>query len=330
MIHPSTLAGPNWFTGSFGPNNPFQQNTSPFFRNTPFQGQQGTFGFGANPFQGQQSTSGFGANPFQNPFIGNSPGQFQNTINEIIRQTVPTAFTSFGYQPTNGFQTPTFNWNTNGIQMPFNNGTFGPQLQNTPFSNWQTQSFFNELIRQTTNQVMQSFPQFSQTSPYQGTNWQNNPNLGTNPQQQLWNNCAQICQQSCYWSCQAVCQTIVSCAIECINQQNTTLNTNNPTNIQNIWNTCVQICQQACQQICQTICQSVITCATTIINQQNPTFGFNQQTTPFNFTQQNTPFGLTTPNMPFNFNNQNTPYNFNATAPQFSFTPGIPTGAGAF
>src|SRR5215216_3620773 len=86
MIHPSTLAGPNWFTGSFGPNTPFQQN-NPFFRNTPFQGQQGGFGFGTNPFQ--------------NPFFGNNPAQYQNTINEFIRQTVPTAFSNIGFQPTN-------------------------------------------------------------------------------------------------------------------------------------------------------------------------------------------------------------------------------------
>jgi len=292
MIHPSTLAGPNWFTGSFGPNTPFQQNNNPFFRNTPFQGQQGGFGFGTNPFQ--------------TPFLGNNPAQYQNSINEFIRQTVPTAFSNPGFQPTNGFQTPTVGWNTSGFQTPANTWTFGNQFQNTPFNNWQTQSFFTELIRQTTNQVLQSFPQFNQTSYFQGTNWQNNPNFGTNPQQQqLWNTCAQICQQTCYSSCQTVCQAIVTCAIECINQQQSTpFNPNYQQNIQNIWNTCVQICQQACQQVCQTICQSVITCAVTSTNQQ--------QNTPFNFTTQNTPF------------------NVNTSAPQYSFTPGIPTGAGAF
>ena len=208
MIHPSTLAGPNWFTGSFGTNNPFQQNTSPFFRNTPFQGQQGGFGFGNNPFQ--------------NPSLGfgNNPAQFQNTINEIIRQTLPTAFTNFGFQPTNGFQTPsygwnpngfqtpTFGWNPNGFQTPTNTWTFGNQFQNTPFNNWQTQSFFTELIRQTTNQVLQSFQQLNQTS-------------FSNPQQQqIWNTCVQICQQACYASCQPVCQAIVTCAVEAVNQQN--------------------------------------------------------------------------------------------------------------
>jgi len=312
MIHPSTLAGPNWFTGSFGPNNPFQQNNTPFLRNTPFQGQQGGFGFGTNPFQ--------------NPSLGfgNNPAQYQNTINEIIRQTVPTAFSNFGFQPTNGFQTPTFGWNTNQFQTPTTPWTFGNQFQNTPFNNWQTQSFFTELIRQTTNQALQSFPQFSQTGFFQGTNWQNNPNFGTNPQQQqLWNTCAQICQQTCYVSCQTVCQAIVTCAIESINQQqqNTPFNTNYQQNTQNIWNTCVQICQQACQQICQTVCQSVITTAITSVNQQN---------TPFNFNPQNTPFGFNTPNTPFNVTTQNTPFNVNTTAPQYSFTPGIPTGAGAF
>jgi len=310
MIHPSTLAGPNWFTGSFGTNNPFQQNTSPFFRNTPFQGQQGGFGFGTNPFQGQQGSFGFGTNPFQNPSFGfgNNPAQFQNTVNEFIRQTVPTPFSNYGFQPTNGFQSPTGNWNTTGFQAPTNPWSFGTQFQNTPFNNWQTQGLFTELIRQTTNQVMQSFPQFNGTGTFQGTNWQNNPNFGTNPQQQnLWSTCAQICQQTCYATCQTVCQAIVTCATECINQQNTAFTTNP----QSIWNTCVQICQQACQQVCQTICQSVITGAVTTINQQNPSFNFNTQNTPF-------------------FNPQNTPFNFNTTAPQYSFTPGIPTGAGAF
>jgi hypothetical protein len=292
MIHPSTLAGPNWFTGSFGTNNPFQQNTSPYFRNTPFQGQQGGFGFGNSPFQGQQGGFGFGNNPFQGQLggFGSNPAQFQNTINEIIRQTVPTGFTGLGFQPTNGFQTPTFGWNSNGFQTPTNTWTLGTQLQNTPFNNWQTQSFFTELIRQTTNQVLQSLPQLNQTGLYQGTNPQ---------QQQFWNTCVQVCQQACYWSCQPVCQAIVTCAVEAVNQQNP----NNQTNIQNIWNTCVQICQQACQQVCQTVCQSVITTAITTTN---------QQTTPFGFTQQNTPF------------------NINTSAPQYSFTPGIPTGVGAF
>jgi hypothetical protein len=313
MIHPSTLAGPNWFTGSFGTNNPFQQNTSPFFRNTPFQGQQGGFGFGNNPFQ--------------NPSLGfgNNPAQFQNTINEIIRQTVPTPFTNLGFQPTNGFQTPTFGWNTNGFQTqpfgwntsafqtPTNTWSFGNQFQNTPFNNWQTQSYFTELIRQTTNQVLQSFQQLSQTSP-------------SNPQQQLWNTCVQICQQACYASCQPVCQAIVTCAVEAVNQQNP----NNQSNIQNIWNTCVQICQQACQQVCQTVCQCVITTLVTTTNQQNQTLNFTQQNTPYGFTQQNNPFSFTQPNTPFNFATQNTPFNINTSAPQYSFTPGIPTGVGAF
>jgi len=333
MIHPSTLAGPNWFTGNFGTTNPFQQNTTPFFRNTPFQGQQGGFGYGNNPFQ--NTSFGFGNNPFQNPNFGfgNNTPQFQNTISEIIRQTVPTTFANVGFQPSNGFQTPTGNWNTNGFQTPNNTWSFGTQSQNTPFvtntpfnNNWQIQNLFNEMIRQSTNQAIQSFPQFGSTGFFQGTTWQNNPNFGTQQQQNFWNTCYQICQQTCFWACQTTCQAIMTTCFEGFNQQNTPFNTTNP---HNIWNTCLQICQQACQQICQTVCQAVITCAFTCINEQNTAFSFNQQNTPFNTNTTNTPFNFNNQNTPF-FNPQNTPFNFNTSAPQFSFTPGIPTGAGAF
>src|SRR5947209_20587982 len=92
MIHPSTMAGPNWFTGSIGTTNPFQQSSSPLFRNTPFQGS----GFGP------------GTNPFQNPSFGFGPqtGQIQNTINEVVRQALPSIVASLSTQPGNPFQTP--------------------------------------------------------------------------------------------------------------------------------------------------------------------------------------------------------------------------------
>src|SRR5687768_4855125 len=122
MIHPSTMAGPNWFTGNIGTTNPFQQNSSPFFRNTPFQGQQGGFGPGNNPFQSQQF--GFGTNTTQ----------MQNPINEIVRQTVPTILASFGIQPSGGFQnllgqqgqfgSPS----PFGFQIPSGPAQFGPQF----------------------------------------------------------------------------------------------------------------------------------------------------------------------------------------------------------
>jgi hypothetical protein len=311
MIHPSTLAGPNWFTSNFGTTNPFQQNTNPFFRNTPFQGQQGGFGFGNNPFQ--NPTFGFGTNPTQ----------IQNTISEIVRQTVPTLFSSFGFQPTNGFQTPFVNWNTTGFPTTTNNWTFGTQFQNTPFSNWQTQNTpfnnnwqiqntFNELIRQTVNQTIQNLQQFTPTSYFQGT-----------PQQQnLWNTVLQICQQTCYVACQTTCQAIVTACTESVNQQNTSFSNINP---QNFWNICFQLCQQACQQVCQSVCQAVITS----VNQQNPSFSFNQPNTPFSFNTPNIPFNVNTQNTPY-FTPQNTPFNVTNSAPQFGFTPGIPTGAGAF
>lgn len=313
MIHPSTMAGPNWFTGSFGTTNPFQQNTSPFFRNTPFQGPQGGFGFGTNPFQNptfgfgnpyQNPSFGFGTNPFQNPNLGfgNTP-QFQNSINEIVRQTIPTIVSSFGYQPTTGFQPSFGTWNPTGFATPNGTWSFGTQFSNTPFSNdWQTQNIIGEIIRQTTNQTIQSFPQL-------------NPGFGFNPQQQnIWNTSAQIAQQACWSACQTTCQAIITCAITCINQQNT------PNAQQSFWNICIPICQQACQQVCQTVCQSVITCANTCINQQNPSFSFGTQNTPFNINTGNIPY----------FNPQNTPFSFTNPTPQFSFTPGIPTGVGAF
>src|SRR5437879_5333250 len=86
MIHPSTMAGPTGFTAGFGTPNPFQQTISPFIRSTPFQGVG--FGPGTTPFQNQPL--GF----------GNQTAQMQNTINEIVRQTIPTALASIGFQPT--------------------------------------------------------------------------------------------------------------------------------------------------------------------------------------------------------------------------------------
>lgn len=304
MIHPSTMAGPNWFTGSFGTTNPYQQNTTPFSRGNPFQGPQGGFGFGTTPFQ--NIGFGFGTTPFQNTGFGfgTNPNQIQNAINEIVRQTVPTIVASYGFQPTNGFQIPTGNW------------TFGNPFQNTPGFDWQTQNFLSEIIRQTTNQALQNLPQFVSTGGFPGTTWGNNPNLGFNPQQQnTWNLVGQLCAQACQQVCQTTCQAIVACCVTCLNQQNTSFNLWNPTTTaqqQNVWNVVGQICQQACQQLCQTTCQAIVTCCNVSLNTQNTSYNVN------------------TPGIPFTFNTPNTPFNFTNNAPQYSFTPGIPTGAGAF
>jgi len=311
MIHPSTMAGPNWFTGTYGATNPFQQTSSAYFRNTPYSGPQGGFGPGSNPFQNQQF--GFGTNPLQM--------QMQTMINEVIRQTVPTTLASFGI-PT-GNQTavgPT----TMGYQFPTGPAQFGPQFQTTPWTNftmnndWQTQNIITEMIRQATNQAIQNTIMQNPTL----FNSYGNPSntFGTNVQQQnLASVITQISQQCCQTSCQSICQAVLTTMNECINQTSSSFQQSNPfqqtnqfqTNWQqqNLWNQCMQICQQACQTTCQSICQSIAACANECLSQQN-----RAQNTPFT-SVQNTPF-----------RSQTTPFNFSNATSQY----GIPTGVGAF
>jgi hypothetical protein len=330
MIHPSTMAGPNWFTGTFGANNPFQQTSSAYFRNTPFGGPQGGFGPGSNPFQSQQF--GFGTNT----------SQMQNMINEVIRQTVPTTLASFGI-PT-GYQT-SFGLSTMGYQFPTGPAQFGPQFQTSPWTNftmnsdWQTQNMIAEIIRQATNQAIQNT--FTQNPNLYNTFGNFQSSFGTNPQQQnIANLVTQVCQQACQSTCQTICQAVFTCVNECLNQTSSPYQQSNPfqqsnlfqqTNAfqqtnpfqtnwqqqnlqqQNLWNYALQVCQQACQTTCQTICQAVATSVTETLNQQNRT-----QNTSF-YTMQNTPFRT-----------QTTPFNFSNATSQYATATGTPTGMGAF
>jgi hypothetical protein len=303
MIHPSTMAGQNWFTGTFGATNPFQQTSSAYFRNTPFTGTPFGFGPGTNPFQ--NPTYGFGANPTQ---------PFQNLISEVIRQTVPTTLASYGF--ANGFTTPGgFSPIGYQYQTPTWSTQFGPQFPTTPGTtftmnqDWQNQNFLTEMIRQVTNQAIQNT--FAQNPTFFNTFNTPTGGFGGNPQQNLGNVITQIAQQCCQTACQTICQGIITCANECLNQPNNPIQTN--WQQQNLWNFCLQVCQQCCQSTCQTICQGIIACVNECLNQQNRT-----QANPF-FNTQNIPFrGQTTP---FSFSNTPSPYG----------TPsGIPTGIGAF
>jgi hypothetical protein len=244
MIHPSTMAGPNWFTGSFGTTNPFQQNTS-FFRNTPFGGQQGGFGPGINPFQSQPM--GFGTTTMQ----------LQNTINEIVRQTVPTILANCGIQPNNmqgtfgfqtginpgqiGFSTPF------GFQTPTGPAQFGPQFQSStwtspsPFvTDYQTQiqnqiqqqAYVAEMIRQATQQAIQSLTQqipgiLTQGLSWQGTTSQPYSGIGTmaftGPQNAFTTHQQQ--QQNLWNLINQVTQAVTQCVLASLTQQNQTQNT---------------------------------------------------------------------------------------------------------
>jgi len=287
MIHPSTMAGPNWFTGSFGTINPFQQNTSAFSR-TPYQGMQPGFGTGTTPFQSQ---------PYG---LGTQTLQLQNTINEIVRQVVPTILASTGFSPTNGFQTPFGQQGQFGFQTPFAFQTptgpaqFGPQYPfNTGQGDWQTQNYLNEVIRQSTNQAIQNMFQQTPNTQFQttfglGTAFGATPTMfGQNIQQQ---NLTNVVAQACTQCCQQVCQTIVSCVTACLQQTPTQGTITGPI---------AQICQQACVVCCQQVCQTLVACVTACLQQQQ-----QQQT-------------------------QGTPFNLNNTS-QYGVTSGIPTGAGAF
>jgi len=236
MIHPSTMAGPNWFTGSFGTTSPFQQNSSSFFRNTPFGG--GGPGPANNPFQ--SLSFGFNSNPTQ----------MQNTINEIVRQTVPTILANFGMtQGSFGFQTQQAPF---GFQTPFNFQTptgpaqYGPQFTNSSWgTDWQSQiqnqfqnqfqnqNFLAEVIRQSTNQAIQNLMQqnpnaFGQgisgigTTPFAAnafnTNWQQQ--VQQLQQQQIQQLQQQQQQQSFWNTVSQVCQTVAACVIACLTPQN--------------------------------------------------------------------------------------------------------------
>jgi hypothetical protein len=219
MIHPSTMAGPNWFSANLGTTNPFQQSTTPFFRTSPYQGSQGGYGLGNTPFQTQPFA--WGTNTMQM--------QMQNTINEIVRQTVPRVLASCGIQTSASFQTPF------GFQSPGGPGPFGQQFQASPWTSqipiynqppnlgdWQSQIALQELIRQTTNQAIQHvtqqnpslLAQWSQ-GPY-GLNWQQQQQLQQQQQQNLWNLVGQVCQ--------AVTASVIDCLTQSNSMQGTSFN----------------------------------------------------------------------------------------------------------
>jgi len=263
MIHPSTMAGPTGLTAGFGTTNPFQQNLSTFIRSTPFQ--TSGFGPGINPFQSQ---------PFG---FGNQGAQVQNTINEIVRQTIPSVLANYGI-PSNGsfqsqfgfptsFGTPTpFGLQTPfGSQQTFGSTPFGQQFQ--PGDPFQTQGFISELIRQSTTQALQNLGQQNPMLFGQGTMGTTQSFFGTpntfgisqqQQQQQYLNQVAQCCQQVA----QCTAQNIVQCGLG-----------QNPTFV-----------AQCCQAVVATLSQCLL--------QANPTqfqsAGFN---TPFSLN--NTPqFGV--------------------------------------
>lgn len=244
MIHPSTMAGPTGLTAGFGTTNPFQQNLSTFIRSTPFQ--TSGFGPGTTPFQSQ---------PFG---FGNQGTQVQNTINEIVRQTIPTVLANYGIQPNGSFQGqfgfPTsFNPpGTYGLQTPFG---FQQTIGNTPFGLpfpsgelFQNPGFISELIRQSTNQAFQNLglqtPNlFGQTTLGPNQTFFGNPTAFgiSQPQQAYLNQVAQCCQQATSCVTQAIlqsglgqnpgfvaqcCQQVISCLAQCLLQ-------GNPTQLQN-------------------------------------------------------------------------------------------------
>jgi len=236
MIHPSTMAGPTGLTAGFGTTNPFQQNLSTFIRSTPFQ--TSGFGPGTTPFQSQ---------PFG---FGNQGPQVQNTINEIVRQTIPTVLANYGIQPNGSFQGqfgfPTsFNTpGTFGQQTPFGfqqtNGVTPFGLQFQPGDPFQTQGFITELIRQSTNQALQNLTQqspnlFGQNTLGQNQTFFGNPTtFGSTQQQQAYlNQVAQCCQQATSCVTQAIvqsglgqnpgfvaqcCQQVIACLAQCLLQ----------------------------------------------------------------------------------------------------------------
>jgi len=247
MIHPSTMAGPTGLNAGFGTTNPFQQNLSPFIRSTPFQ--TSGFGPGTTPFQSQ---------PFG---FGNQGPQVQNTINEIVRQTIPSVLANYGMQPNGSFQSQ-FGFPTNlGFQQTLGNTPFGLQFQ--PGDPFQNQGFFTELIRQSTNQALQNLTQQSPFLFGQGNLGSNQTFFGTpntfgisqqQQQQQYLNQVAQCCQQ------------VTSCLTQALVQCGLAQNAN--------------FVAQCCQQVISCLAQNLLQFGQTQIQSAAFSAPFNLNNTP--------------------------------------------------
>jgi len=259
MIHPSTMAGPTGLTAGFGTTNPFQQNLSPFIRSTPFQ--TSGFGPGTTPFQSQ---------PFG---FGNQGAQVQNTINEIVRQTIPSVLANYGIQPNGSFQSQ-FGFPTSfgtpgsfGLQTPFGSQQslgatpFGQQFQ--PGDPFQNQGFFSELIRQSTTQALQNLTQQNPFLFGQGNLGPNQSSFGTpntfgipqqQQQQQYLNQVAQCCQQ------------VTSCLTQALVQCGLAQNAN--------------FVAQCCQQVISSLAQCLLQFGPTQIQSAAFSAPFNLNNTP--------------------------------------------------
>lgn len=240
MIHPSTMAGPNLFASGLG-TNPFQPGISPFLRSTAFPG--GGFGFGPTPFPGQPF--GFGGQTTQ------------NTISEIVRQTVPQALASCGLLP-GGITQSAFGFpGTTGFQTPFGPTQFGPQLPFggfDPQSSLQTPGLISEIARQTATLALQNLGQQYPALLSQGltgqfqpgfgqgtTPWGTPQGFGTNFQQQNLPNAIAQC-------CQAAASCVTSCLAQFCQTQGVPLNPNLVTQCCQVVTSCVASCLlQLCQ-----------------------------------------------------------------------------------
>jgi hypothetical protein len=302
MIHPSTMAGPNLFTAGFGTTNPFQQNNSPFFRNNPFQGG---FGPGNNPFQGQA----FG--------LGNQNAQIQNTVNEILRQSLPSIIASYNGLQNGTSQTP-FTFGT-----PFGSqGQFGFQSSLNPQSTFGLQNAFNPQGTLGFQSAFGPQGQFGLQNPFVGqtqfgtTPYGNTFQTGFGDQNPLQNpnTFNQLVQQA------------TNTTLQCLNQQIPGLISQGLTGQTqgNIQNTVAQVCQA----VASCCCYCVAACLTPVYQGQNPqafvSFVVQACTTVALACCLCTAQALLSSNQ-----TQGVPFNLNTNSP-FGTPIGIPTGVGAF
>jgi len=326
MIHPSNMAGTNWFTSGIGTTNPFQQSGSPFFRSTPFQGSG--IGPGNNPFQSQQ--------------FGTQTAQIQNTINEVLRQAFPSILASlgglpgyglqnmitssgpFGQQGPLGFPTFTSPQGQLGFQTPFNTpGQMGFQTPigvpgqlglQTPFGPQGLLGMQNPIGLQGLLGAQSPFGSQTLTGPAQfGTQSQTgswDPNSLQNPNT-FW----ELVRQSTNLTLQSLSQQIPGLSQGLLGQGQTPLQ---------------NVIGQVCQTLAYTSCYTVAACLTPL-GQTQPQPNFLNYVAQVSQTVAlaccySVVATLTSSNqaqaqgIPFNLNN----------APQFTGIPGIPTGAGAF
>jgi hypothetical protein len=151
--------------------------------------------------------------------MGTTTMQMQNTINEIVRQTVPRVLASCGIQPSGVFQSQYGFQSPFGFQSQTGTTPFGQSFQTPLFGDWQTPFAIQEITRQVTNQAIQNLAQQNPWAFAQGIQgsygmtWQQ----PFGQQQNVANLIGQVCQ--------AVTTSVIECLTQLSSSQGTPYST---------------------------------------------------------------------------------------------------------